>query len=353
MAAVRRTALVLVPLSLVLAKYFPSLGRAQEKHWAADSWIGVATHKNTLGQLCFVAVVVLGLHVLITAKRRRLSLMAIPFAMPTEVICLSASVYLLFGMGGSTYSSTSVLATLTALAMLRVASAFRHTPRLLPGFLVASLFGLLLLAAASEVLVGESLQSTVAALQGKDATLAGRTDLWQEVWRRASQHPLFGSGYGGFWTPEVVAEFAAMPRFSWDPQQSHNGYLETFAQLGSIGVVLLLWVIWHGLSGLARTMAADFRHGQLALSLLVAVLALNYAEAAFPRQNHLIWFVCLVVCSLPANSGGRVQGGGPSAPSREPKPGRKDERPAAKRAQVDPARDRRDVRSVDLGPWGF
>lgn len=51
----RRTAILLIPLSVVLIKYFPSLGRATDKHWGSDSWVGVTTHKNPLGQLCMVS----------------------------------------------------------------------------------------------------------------------------------------------------------------------------------------------------------------------------------------------------------------------------------------------------------
>ena len=51
----RRSAYVLIPFSLILIKYFPSLGVAYG-HWDGQQmWTGVTTHKNSLGQLCAIS----------------------------------------------------------------------------------------------------------------------------------------------------------------------------------------------------------------------------------------------------------------------------------------------------------
>jgi exopolysaccharide production protein ExoQ len=313
MAMCRRCAFVLIPLSLALAKYYPALGRAREKNWAADSWIGVATHKNTLGQLCLVAGLVLVVHIIQTARRRKLSWRAVPVEMRTEVLCLALSIYLLGGFGGSTYSTTSVIATALGLGVTLTVGKLRSRPRMVPAFLLVGCIGFMMAMAASELIVGKSLRVTVADLQGKDSTLAGRTELWREVWRRASDHPWLGSGYGGFWTTRLMAELESRPEFSWGPQQAHNGYLETYAQLGAIGLILLGWTIWHGISGSLRILPLDFDDGQLRVALLLPILLLNYSEAGFPRQNHLMWFMFLVssVHSLAAMN--RVSTHGPAA----------------------------------------
>jgi hypothetical protein len=48
----RRCTILLIPLSVALIRYFPDHGRGLAKHWGPNPWLGVGTHKNTLGQLC-------------------------------------------------------------------------------------------------------------------------------------------------------------------------------------------------------------------------------------------------------------------------------------------------------------
>lgn len=50
----RRFAYVLIPLSIVLYKYFPAMGRSYHR-WSGELMItGVTTHKNELGLLCLI-----------------------------------------------------------------------------------------------------------------------------------------------------------------------------------------------------------------------------------------------------------------------------------------------------------
>jgi len=79
------------------------------------------------------------------------------------------------------------------------------------------------------------------------------------------------------------------------PLQAHNGYLETFANLGLVGVALLAWIILGSFGSVSKMLAGDFEYGRMRLVLLITVLVMNYTEATIPRGNHLWWFGFLMV----------------------------------------------------------
>jgi O-antigen ligase len=63
----------------------------------------------------------------------------------------------------------------------------------------------------------------------------GRWLLWQSSWRQSTEHPLLGGGAGSFeqyWTQHR--------RVGLEVQDAHNLYLETLAELGPIGLGLLV-----------------------------------------------------------------------------------------------------------------
>ena len=142
-------------------------------------------------------------------------------------------------------------------------------------------------------LAGTSLQSIVATTAGKDPTLTDRTFLWNDVIRIGSDNLVLGSGYGAFWTSELYSRLS--PQVNNRPAQAHNGYLETFAQLGLLGLGLLACAIGQAIQSVKKTILADFNYGCMRLCMLITVLVLNYSEASFPRGLHLWWFIFLLV----------------------------------------------------------
>jgi O-antigen ligase len=79
-------------------------------------------------------------------------------------------------------------------------------------------------------------------------TGTGRTDLWTVAWRIGRSHPLVGVGLGNFiiQEPHYVLRPGALSDVLLiveQPHVAHNMYLQTFAELGIIGFVLLLGVV--------------------------------------------------------------------------------------------------------------
>jgi len=81
----------------------------------------------------------------------------------------------------------------------------------------------------------------------------GRADYWRVAARMVEGAPLLGAGAGGFerrWTEERPAPNNA--------RDTHNLYLETLAELGPVGLALLLVALGAPLSGLGRARRAPF-----------------------------------------------------------------------------------------------
>ena len=284
----RRTAILLIPVSIVLIRYFHNLGTMQDKHEGLDQWVGVTTHKNPLGQLCLVSILAFFWN-LADAKNtgQKLSQQRITW------VYLAMSIYLMNGGGDeASRSSTSILCLVIALALFFGFGWLRRRIQVIIRTMVLCAVALGVLALVLQFF-GSSLQAVVAGSTGKDVTLSDRTYLWQDVIRIGMENPILGSGYGGFWVPSLYSRLS--PIVDNHPLEAHNGYLETFANLGGIGVGLLLIALVQAVRSGARVIRAEFEYGRLRLVLIFMVIVMNYSEATFTVGTHLWWFSFLVV----------------------------------------------------------
>jgi len=71
-----------------------------------------------------------------------------------------------------------------------------------------------------------------------DLSSNGRFALWHTSWDAFLEHPLVGSGGGTFWQL-----WAASPRQTFATVEGHSAYFETLAELGVVGLALLLAIL--------------------------------------------------------------------------------------------------------------
>ncbi len=205
---------------------------------------GVFDSKNALG----MAMVILWLTALCIASdpvsTRRTRAIAVAAA------CLA---------GWQIYVSNSATAVLLAIGIAVLIFFLGFIPRTgvlrRPGFYIVTLVilgaGLISLAALSATQEFTPITSILNAF-GKDATLTGRTALWDYAIVQIRQEPLLGVGTGGFWTPydglsdasRIYTENhkAKSASFSF-----HNSYYEVAVHQGLIGlgilIVTTLWIV--------------------------------------------------------------------------------------------------------------
>ena len=82
----------------------------------------------------------------------------------------------------------------------------------------------------------------------------GRTAYWRVAWEETAAHPLLGGGagsYGQWWLSRRPTGFGAL--------DAHDLYLETLAELGPVGLLLLL-----GMLGLPVVLISRVRRTPLA-----------------------------------------------------------------------------------------
>ncbi|MEY9842055.1 O-antigen ligase family protein [Streptacidiphilus sp. EB103A] len=235
---------VLIWGSLVLAVLSPSWAFAPYQLWpggwrvGAPRLQGLMPQPNPLGWLAAFAVLLEWSHV------RRLSLRLAWTAPALACLLLSASRTALFALvvGGLFYESAPGLGA----EQPRVNS--RWTRR---AALAAAAAGLAILFLGSGA--------------PAEGTLNGRTGYWLravELWRR---YPLLGTGPGAFYE-------------SHDPAQAvgyaHNQLLHTAAELGTLGLLALVWFTTRALSNTCRSVAGR----RVALPVLVTLTALYATE---------------------------------------------------------------------------
>lgn len=275
-----RVAYLLFPLSIVVSKYYPAIGRN-----FSDTGIpmitGLTTQKNSLGAV----VVTLGVMILWdlielwkeNAGRRWNTDMLVRYGVlamglwllltcdsVTSIVCLMLGAFLFWGGG----------------RMVRMRNGRR--------VLVYSLIGLLGLAALNGTF---HIFDNVVEAFGRNPTLTGRTTIWQVV---LDQHtdPLIGCGFYSFW--QTKYGYAVNQVIGMGLNEAHNGYLETYLDGGWVGVALLaLLLLAVGARAIKRLFSASL-FGRVAFIFWIIAIVYNYSESDYFRLSP-IWFTFLLL----------------------------------------------------------
>jgi exopolysaccharide production protein ExoQ len=280
-----RTGFLLIPLSVLLVKYYPELGRGYDPWTWQPFYGGVAIGKNGLGYVCLV----FGL----ASLWRFLSTFTDEgdqWKMGSRIahgVVLAMALWL-FWLANSATSLACFLVGGAFLFMMSMRGLAR-TPAA-PHVVIGSVAFLALL-----VLLLDAGTGLVQAM-GRDTTLTGRTQLWDQLGRMVV-NPVLGAGFESFWLGERIEKLWRM--YWWHPRQAHNGYLEIFLNLGWIGVALIGVMITWGYRNISATFRSDPGAGRLKLAFFVVALIYNVTEAAFKTMNP-VGIVFLLAIAVPA-----------------------------------------------------
>jgi exopolysaccharide production protein ExoQ len=149
-------------------------------------------------------------------------------------------------------------------------------------FFVASL-------AAAEYIFG--LSDLFFQLLGKDRTFTDRTLVWQDC-LQIHINPILGAGFESFWLGDRLKTMWA--KWDWRPNEAHNGYLETYLNLGVLGVAILLALLLATFWKARRELLTNFHFGRYRVGFLFALLIYNWTEASF-KALHPMWFVFYII----------------------------------------------------------
>ncbi len=294
-----RVALLIFPLSIVLIRY-TIMGRS----WDADGRmfnVGVTDNKNTLGLIVFT--ITLGV---LWNLRRLLADQEEPNRRSRLIVAgtlFVCGVWLLAMAGSST--SIACFAVGAWLMLTIHLKAFKRHPSRVYGLCLALLIG-------GGLVTGLGGAELVANALGRDASFSGRTEIWAAL-IPAARNPLIGVGFESFWdSPNVLIFYHSLTLLGWYfPErlnEAHSGYLETYLNLGWIGIGLIALILMNGLLRARKVLWRDRELGSLMLTYIVAGLIYNVTECGFRTLNPMWIFILMAVVSINCANVGLISG---------------------------------------------
>lgn len=275
----RRYAYLMLPLSMLLIKYFPVIGRSYDPWTGVATYAGAATGKNLLSLAAMLCIVYFAWDTIVRwpDRKKQQNRRAIMINVALTYIGLW-----LMDMAPSATCNTCFVISLLVIFAAHTNFVKRH-----PAFLTASIptFFLLYVILA----FGFGLSGSFAQSIGKDPTLTGRTEIWAIVLGQQTSR-LLGAGYESFWLgPRLLRIWGAGQGHL---TESHNGYLEIYLNLGFIGTSLLGLFLISSYRVICRRLKPFSSIGSLTLALFTITLFYCTAEAGF--RSGLMWHMLLL-----------------------------------------------------------
>lgn len=275
---IRRCGYVLIPISVLLIKYYPFLGRVYDPWTGAGAFVGATTSKNMLGVLCLVFGLFFFSDILTMIKKN----MSIDKKeLLINVLFLGMVSWLLLKAN----SATSLVLFILSICMIIGLSLFKRNVRYIGLYLFIAIFIFMTIQFSLDII--EISISSV----GRDMTLTGRTELWKDV-LTIGANPLVGTGFESFWLGERLT--ILWEKHWWHPNQAHNGYIEVYLNLGVIGLILLMVIIVSAYQKIRKTLLIDFDYGIFRMVFMIIFLLHNIVEASFIR-NAFFWPIFLLI----------------------------------------------------------
>jgi O-antigen ligase len=274
-----RCAYVLVPLSIIFIRWFPSLGRMYNMHSGEMEATGVTFQKNSLGTMLLVCGLVLLWDTLEKSRPGVVARSKLDRYLPWG---LAVIIFWLFSLCDSKTSMVSLLVGGLIILAIRLPVFHRRV----------SAFGFYSLAIAVGFLLVDRLfgvSEVIVASLGRDMTFTGRTEVWREL-LKVGTDPLLGTGFMSFW--DDMDYRAMLPK--WVAFSAHNGYMEVYLAGGWLGVAILAVMILGTGTIINRDLATGTNYSVVRFAVFVAMLIANFAESNFACMTPL-GFLFLIV----------------------------------------------------------
>jgi exopolysaccharide production protein ExoQ len=276
----RRVCYLLIPLSILLIKYYPQIGM-QYSFWTGDAmFVGATTSKNMLGVACLVSGIFFFwdtvTHWSNRKEPRTKRIIMINFAF------IGMTLWLL------NHANSATSSVCLAIGCAVILAAHSRSFKLHPTFLKAviptccCIYGILA--------YGFDFNGDLAGVIGRDPTLTGRTNIWRAV-LSTNTNPIIGTGYESFWLGPRLNQ---VWQVAGHVNEAHNGYLEVYLNLGLIGMFLLFVFLIAGYVAICKRLSSPFAPASLGLSFWTIMIFYNVTESA-AFNGQFLWVIFLLV----------------------------------------------------------
>ena len=276
-STVKRAGFILVPLSIVLIKYFPHIGIGYSQWGHGPYILGVSNNKNTLGRMTMVVILLLLADYLFWRQKEGDARGKVEKYGTAAVFFMA--IWVLF----KSNSATSIAATFIGVSILAVLNS-RYFRMKKGGFGYLVLVGLFVLVFLNLTI---DIINPFLDLLGRDETLTGRTEVWQSLLAMKTD-PLVGTGFQSFWLGERLDELWEM--YWWRPTEAHNGFLEIYLNLGVVGLILFVSLLINTFRKISHRAVSHYEMAAIQMAFLIVLLAYNITEAGF-ELSYMMWFV--------------------------------------------------------------
>jgi exopolysaccharide production protein ExoQ len=231
---------------------------------------GYFTHKQELGLLGAVGIILASHEILQRGWRRLVALIAIGLG---------------FWLVFESQSKSALALALVAIPCSGLILLLCKKTRLTPAYIVAAVV-------VASMFVSNPIERLGHRLYG-DATLTGRTGIWGFIEYQISQKLWFGWGFHSYYFVPNSPHNAA-PGYIRDMPSSHSGYLELKLETGRIGYWIFLVFIYSSLHLLERVRRKDPVRAWCFLSIELFAVLSNLLDSSWVTLTHF-WLLYLVV----------------------------------------------------------
>ena len=131
-------------------------------------------------------------------------------------------------------------------------------------------------------------------LLGRDQTLTNRTIIWEMMDIYVENEPLFGYGFGAFWSSDAVTNFVDKWGYI---ANAHSGYYEVLLNGGKVGLLLLCLLVISTLRSLILNYIShqDGKIFCIFISIFIIQLIVNYVAFILLNHNSFDMFLLAVI----------------------------------------------------------
>lgn len=265
-------------VSIALVFWLPSVG-VSPRH----DWRGIYVQKNSLGKVLALGITAAST---MTVLRR--------WRAPALTALLVFGIWVLFGRSRASLLVAAV--TLAAVGLLLAARRWRHRATVIvaSGTLATALGGALLLGTPVGL-----------AMLGRDQSFSARTRIWRAVVENTTDDRWFGHGYAAFWPSPAGVN--AGKHFNFILVHAHNGFVDIFAELGLVGLLVVCAPLaFYTVAALRHAVASGPPACLWPAAFLVFFVASNLAESPLLRHK-LGWALYVAVACHMATARARAQ----------------------------------------------